>query len=103
MGLTAGNGRLGAGEADLRNDGEEPKDERLLCVRAGGSIGIAVVAGVPGVDGAGEAIAKFAPREGGRGKFSGGAGLLEDIRLPGRSILLNFPYRVQVPSFNFRE
>lgn len=56
-GLTAGNGNDGAGDADLRNDGEEPNDDRRLEPIAGGSIGRGVVRGVPGFDGAGEAIA----------------------------------------------
>ena len=59
IGRTAGNGREGAGEADRRKDGEEPKEDRRLCVSAvGGSIG-GDVRGVPGADGAGEAIAKL--------------------------------------------
>lgn len=56
MGFTAGNGRDGAGEADRRIDGDDPKDERRLCDTGGGSIGSVIVLGVPGVDGAGEAI-----------------------------------------------
>jgi hypothetical protein len=59
-GLTAGSGRDGAGEADRRNEGDEPKDDRrLLPVNVGGSIGRGVVSGVPGFDGAGEAIARL--------------------------------------------
>jgi len=56
-GLTAGNGNDGAGEADLRKDGEDPNDDLRLEPMAGGSIGRGVVSGVPGFDGAGEAIA----------------------------------------------
>lgn len=56
-GLTAGSGSDGAGDADLRNDGEEPKEDRRLEPIAGGSIGRGVVRGVPGFDGAGEAVA----------------------------------------------
>jgi hypothetical protein len=58
-GRTAGSGREGAGDADLRNDGDEPKEDRRLwlVMRAGGSIGRGVVNGVPGFDGAGEAMA----------------------------------------------
>ena len=57
-GLTAGNGNDGAGDADLRKDGEDPKDDRRLEPIAGGSMGRGVVRGVPGFDGAGEAIAR---------------------------------------------
>ena len=54
---TAGRGNEGAGEADLRNEGEDPKEDRRLWVRVGGgSIGRGVVNGVPGFDGAGDAI-----------------------------------------------
>jgi hypothetical protein len=56
-GLTAGNGNDGAGDADLRKDGEEPNEDRRLDPIAGGSIGRGVVRGVPGFDGAGEAMA----------------------------------------------
>lgn len=56
-GRTAGRGKEGAGEADLRKEGEEPNEERRLWVRAGGgSIGKGVASGVPGLEGAGEAI-----------------------------------------------
>ena len=57
IGRTAGKGIEGAGEADLRTDGEEAKDERRLCVNTGGFIGSAKDVGVPGIDadGAGEA------------------------------------------------
>lgn len=102
-GLTAGSGSEGAGEAERRNDGDEPKDDRRLDVMIGGSIGRGVAKGVPGFEGAGEAMAMlvvltFDARCG----ISAGAGLLEDIRRPGRSILLNFPWvdRVGVPSFS---
>lgn len=53
---TAGKGREGAGDADLRTAGDDPKDERLLDIVSGGSMGSGVVIGVPGFDGAGEAI-----------------------------------------------
>jgi hypothetical protein len=56
-GRIAGSGNDGAGDADRLNDGDEPKDERRLWVIAGGgSMGSGVVSGVPGLDGAGEAI-----------------------------------------------
>lgn len=57
-GRTAGSGSDGAGEAERRIAGEEPKDERLLEAVAGGSMGRGVVIGVPGFDGAGDAIAR---------------------------------------------
>lgn len=56
-GRTAGKGKDGAGEADLRKEGDEPNDERRLESAGGGSIGKGVVKGVPGLEGAGEAIA----------------------------------------------
>lgn len=73
-------------------DGEEPKEERRLCDIAGGFIGKAKDVGVPGIDadGAGEPGAKveFSGIVYGLNPRSGGAGLLEDILLPGRSILV---------------
>lgn len=57
-GLTAGRGMEGAGDADLRTDGEEPKEERRLCETGGGSIGKGTFMGVPGVDGPGEETAR---------------------------------------------
>lgn len=89
-GFTAGKGREAAGDADLRMDGEDPKEERRLCDTGGGSIGrVVAVIGVPGVDGTGEATAIEAAADDGCVFVlkSGGAGLLDDIRLPGRSIL----------------
>lgn len=58
-GRTAGKGREGAGEADRRNEGDEPNDERRLDAMMGGSIGRGVARGVPGLEGAGEAMAKL--------------------------------------------
>lgn len=57
IGRTAGRGIEGAGEADLRKDGEEANEERRLWLRAGGFIGSAREVGVPGIeaDGTGEA------------------------------------------------
>lgn len=105
MGLTAGSGSEGAGEADLRIDGDELNDDRLLWAIAGGFIGNDRDVGVPGAEGAGEAIASDdeSPNVG-RDPNSGGAGLFEDIRLAGRSILENFPCcaSVNCPSFVFR-
>ena len=88
IGLTAGNGREGAGDADLRTDGDEPKDDRRLCEINGGFMGSARDVGVPGIDGAGEPGASE-PVSGpgcGRRLESGGAGL--EMRLPGRSIFV---------------
>lgn len=104
-GLTAGRGNDGAGEADLRKDGDEPKEERRLVAINGGSIGRGVVKGVPGFEGAGEAMARllWLALEV-RWAASTGAGLFEDIRRPGKSILLNLPWvdSVAVPSFSLR-
>lgn len=105
-GLTAGKGNDGAGEADRRTAGDvcEPKEDRLLDAVIGGSIGRGVVMGVPGFDGAGEAIANpLALAEDARCVVSTGAGLCVDTLLPGKSILLNFPcaWRVHVPSLSF--
>ena len=57
IGLTAGKGIDGAGDADLRRDGEDAKDDLRLCVYGGGFIGNAREVGVPGIDaeGAGDA------------------------------------------------
>lgn len=55
---TAGSGSEGAGDADLLNEGDDPKeDRRLVVIAGGGSIGRGVVNGVPGLDGAGDAMA----------------------------------------------
>jgi hypothetical protein len=55
---TAGKGNDGAGDADRLNEGDDPNDD-LRLADAGGSIGKGVVRGVPGFEGAGEAIAKL--------------------------------------------
>lgn len=55
IGLTAGRGIEGAGDAERRIDGDEPKDDRRLCEIAGGFIGSANEVGVPGIEGTGEA------------------------------------------------
>ena len=88
-GMTAGNGREGAGETDRRIDGEEPKEDRRLCEVRGGFIATAKEVGVPGADGDGEPNAGAGPSltKNGRNPNSVGAGLLEEIRLEGRSIL----------------
>ena len=53
----AGNGIDGAGDADLRMDGDDmaPKEERRLCEVGGGCMaGKAKDWGVPGIEGTGE-------------------------------------------------
>lgn len=93
-GLTAGRGRAGAGEADRRIAGEEPNEERRLEAVGGGSIGIGMVMGVPGFEGAGEAMARPPAALADEclcNSAGAGAGLCVDIRRPGRSILLNLP------------
>lgn len=52
---TAGKGSEGAGDAD-RLKGDDPKEDLRLPVTIGGSMGSGVVMGVPGFEGAGEAI-----------------------------------------------
>jgi len=103
-GRTAGSGRDGAGDAERRNEGEEPNDDRRLDWMAGGSIGSGVVRGVPGLEGAGDPIARLFALAFEARAISGGAGLFEDMRLPGKSILLNLPCvdNVHVPSFSFK-
>lgn len=87
-GLTAGSGIDGAGDADLRTEGEEPKEERRLNDTGGGSIGNRPVIGVPGVEGPGDDTAtELLVVDWPRSPISGGAGLFDDIRLAGRSIL----------------
>jgi hypothetical protein len=94
IGLTAGRGIEGAGEADLCTG--VPNEDRLLCdVGGGGSMGNDKVVGVPGIDaidaeGAGDAGAsvKASTWTFERILVSGGAGLLADILRPGRSILV---------------
>lgn len=106
MGLTAGKGIEGAGDAERRIDGDEPKDERRLCEITGGFMGNAREAGVPGIDGAGDAGANDAESSVscGRGLGSGGAGLLVEILRPGRSILMILLcwWRVGCPSLVLR-
>lgn len=57
IGLTAGRGKAGDGDVDRRIEGEELKELRRLTARIGGFIGRENPVGVPGVDGAGDAIA----------------------------------------------
>jgi hypothetical protein len=90
FGMTAGKGIEGAGEADRRMEGDEPKDERRLCDVGGGCIaGNANDCGVPGIEGTGDPIAKFeSATNDARPPKSGGAGLFDDTRRAGRSILV---------------
>jgi hypothetical protein len=85
MGFTAGRGIDGAGDVDLRRDGDELNDERRLCAITGGFIGRDNEVGVPGVEGIGDARADVSLTNCGR--RSGGAGLFEDVLRDGRSIL----------------
>lgn len=103
MGMTAGSGREGAGDTDLR----EENDDRLLWLTTlGGFIGSGTEVGVPGADGTGDPMTaledSFVGRSG-RGPKSGGAGLLDEIRRAGRSILAWLARRVYCPSFVFSE
>ena len=96
----------GAGDAERRIDGDEPNDDLRLCEITGGFMGSASDAGVPGIDGAGEAGASDAESvpSCGRGLGSGGAGLLAEIRRPGRSIfiILLCWFKVNCPSLVFK-
>lgn len=103
MGITAGSGNEGAGETDLR----EEKDERRLWLTAlGGFIGRGTEVGVPGADGTGEPTAMPDASVGARRERcpkSGGAGLLEEIRLAGKSIFAWLARSVYCPSLVFSE
>ena len=105
MGLTAGNGMDGAGDTERRIAGEELKDDRRLWVIAGGFIGSASDVGVPGIDGAGDP--EGCETSGvmcGLRLGSGGTGLLEEIRLPGKSIFVTLLcwLSVNCPSLLFK-
>lgn len=95
--MTAGRGNDGAGETDRRIDiaGDAPPKEDLLLwlIVLGGFIGNAEDVGVPGHDGVGDPIAVPDKSVGscGRKPSSGGAGLLEEIRRPGKSIFMFIP------------
>ena len=94
-GMTAGKGIDGLGETErCRADCPicEPNEDLRLCDVSGGFIGKANDCGVPGADGRGEPKASerasctneaLWPLE-----KSGGAGLFDDIRRPGRSIFV---------------
>lgn len=106
LGITAGKGIDGAGEADRRIDGDDPNDDRRLCEVGGGFIGRASDWGVPGADGAGEPAARVAAcaTKEARPPNSGGAGLLEEILRAGRSIFVTLLWgsRVNSPFLFFR-
>ena len=118
MGMTAGNGKEGAGDADRRIDipGDAgPKDDLLLwLITLGGFIGSANDVGVPGHEGAGDPILLAINSAGNcdLSPKSGGAGLFDDIFRPGKSILEFMPIlfgwspslfsRVNCPSFVLR-
>lgn len=90
LGMTAGSGIEGAGEAERRIDGDEPNEDRRLCEVGGGFIGRASDWGVPGADGAGEPAAKAdaCATKDARPPKSGGAGLLDEILRAGKSIFV---------------
>ena len=116
IGITAGSGIDGAGEADLRIDiagDAAPKEDLLLWLMVlGGFIGRARDVGVPGHDGTGDPMALLVDSMEAceRRPISGGAGLFEEIRRPGKSIFKFIPIlfgsssrlsSVNVPSFVF--
>jgi hypothetical protein len=71
-------------------------------VGAGGFIGSARLCGVPGTDGTGEAApCESASATNEARPKSGGAGELEDIRLPGRSIFETLLCSANCPSLVF--
>jgi hypothetical protein len=113
IGITAGSGKEGAGETERR---EENDDRREWLMTLGGFMGKAIDVGVPGAEGTGEppaaeGVASMAPRID-LWPMSGGAGLCEDIRLGGRSVLIwlailgglsSWPLRVYWPSLVLSE
>lgn len=92
IGITAGRGRDGAGETerriDIAGDAAPKEDLRLWLMVLGGFIGRARDVGVPGQEGTGDPMAfeDVSVANCARNPISGGAGLLEDIRRPGKSI-----------------
>ena len=95
-GMTAGNGIVdGLGETDLLIEAAtcEPNDDLRLCDVGGGFMGKASDCGVPGADGSGEPIPVDVASCTNEARLlvgprSGGAGLLDEIRRPGKSILV---------------
>lgn len=84
MDITAGSGIDGAGEGDRLDEND---DLLLWLITLGGFIGNAIEVGVPGAEGTGDPMACSTVRWVLMPK-SGGAGLLEDMRRGGRSLLL---------------
>ena len=95
IGMTAGSGNEGAGEADLRMDiaGEAaPKEDlRLWLIVLGGFIGRAREVGVPGQEGTGDPIFPISAASCARKSMLGGAGLCDEILRPGKSIFMFVP------------
>lgn len=92
-GMTAGSGiDEGLGETDLLGAACDPNDDLLLCEVGGGFIGRASDCGVPGAEGRGDPTASANASATKEARWlptlpkSGGAGLFDDIRRPGRSI-----------------
>jgi hypothetical protein len=110
MDITAGSGKVGAGETERR---EENDDLRLWLTTLGGFIGNGRDVGVPGAEGTGDPIevAESTTESCARWPKSGGAGLLEEMRRGGKSALmwlarrggLSSWLRVYWPSFVFKE
>ena len=89
MGMTAGRGIEGAGDRDRRDESEERR-LWLWLMTLGGFMGSAIEVGVPGADGTGEPVlVAFAPSTDSWDlkPNSGGAGLLDEMRRGGRSVL----------------
>lgn len=104
MGRTAGSGIEGAGEADRRIAGDDPKDDRRLW-EVGGFMGFRDD-GVPGVEviGIGEpGMFDNSDAAWGLRPVSGGAGLLEASRRLGSSIFVTLLcwYKENWPSLVF--
>ena len=88
IGMTAGSGIDGAGDAERRIEVDEPKEDLLLWLMVlGGFIGSASGLGVLGSDGLGESALRADSVDNCdlNGAISGAAG--DEIRLAGRSIL----------------
>lgn len=89
MGMTAGRGNVGAGEADRR---EENDDLLLWLTTLGGFIGRGIDVGVPGAEGTGDPteaeVLESITDSCARWPKSGGAGLFEDILRGGRSAFM---------------
>lgn len=106
-GIIAGRGREGAGEADrlidIAGDAAPNEDLLLWLIVLGGFIGKASEVGVPGHEGIGDPEPAFRASADmadicDRNPISGGAGLLEDILRPGKSIFMLFPIFLGISS-----